>query len=55
MSARRIPAEGEGIWCWGCARRFVAKGQPTSGPLDAVRWIEGLCGKLDCAMPAGLS
>lgn len=40
----------EGVWCWGCARRFVPKGQPTKGPLDAVTWREGLCGKPDCAV-----
>lgn len=38
----------EGLWCWGCNRRFVAKGQPTSGPLDSVRWREWLCSDPEC-------
>lgn len=38
----------EGIHCWGCARRFVPSGQPTSGPLTSVRWREGLCNRPEC-------
>lgn len=38
----------QGIWCWGCGKRFVFPGTHRTGPLDSVNWREGLCSKPGC-------